>query len=36
MSSDEYDLAVQDMLNEFEEYKGFTRFNCYTAKKSQD
>ncbi|KAG1054891.1 hypothetical protein G6F46_003463 [Rhizopus delemar] len=36
MSSDDYDLAVQDMLNEFEEYKGFTRFNCYTAKKSQD
>ncbi|CAO3658223.1 unnamed protein product [Rhizopus stolonifer] len=34
LTSDDYDTAVQDMMNEFEEYRGFTRFNCWTAKKS--
>lgn len=33
VESEDYDLAVQEMLTEFEEYHGFTRYNSWTAKK---
>lgn len=31
ISSEDYDLASQEVLEEFEEYHGFTRFSCWTA-----
>ncbi|CAO3700764.1 unnamed protein product [Rhizopus microsporus] len=33
VTPDDYDLAVQELMAEFEDYRGFTRFNCWTAKK---
>ncbi|KAI9311543.1 S-adenosyl-L-methionine-dependent methyltransferase, partial [Dichotomocladium elegans] len=33
ISSDDYDQAVLEVLEEFDEYHGFTRFNCWIAKK---
>ncbi|KAG0166429.1 hypothetical protein DFQ29_000976 [Apophysomyces sp. BC1021] len=33
ISVEEYDLAVQELLDEFDEYHGFTRFHCWTATK---
>ncbi|KAI9318953.1 S-adenosyl-L-methionine-dependent methyltransferase [Dichotomocladium elegans] len=32
-SSEEYDRAVQDILEEFEEYHGFSRYHAWIAKK---
>ncbi|KAI9261108.1 S-adenosyl-L-methionine-dependent methyltransferase [Sporodiniella umbellata] len=34
LTSDDYDSAIQDMMNEFEDYRGFSRFNCWTAQKN--
>ncbi|KAI9007431.1 S-adenosyl-L-methionine-dependent methyltransferase [Phycomyces nitens] len=34
ITADDYDLAVGEVLEEFEEYHGFTRFNCWIAQKS--
>ncbi|KAI8981867.1 hypothetical protein BDF20DRAFT_863656 [Mycotypha africana] len=34
MLSEDYDLAVQELLNEYEEYHGFTRYNCWIATKT--
>ena len=34
ITPDDYELAVQEVLAEFEDYHGFTRYNCWTAKKS--
>lgn len=33
ISSEDYDLASQEVLEEFEEYHGFTRFSCWIATK---
>ncbi|KAI9244944.1 S-adenosyl-L-methionine-dependent methyltransferase [Phascolomyces articulosus] len=33
ISSEDYDMAVQEVLEEFEDYHGFTRFNCWIARK---
>ncbi|KAI7861296.1 hypothetical protein BDF14DRAFT_1771411 [Spinellus fusiger] len=33
ITPEEYDLAVQEVLEEFEEYQGFTRFNCWISHK---
>ncbi|RCH78170.1 hypothetical protein CU098_000846, partial [Rhizopus stolonifer] len=33
ITPDDYELAVQEVLAEFEDYHGFTRYNCWTAKK---
>lgn len=33
ISSDDYELAIQEVMEEFEEYHGFTRFNCWIARK---
>ncbi|KAF7726204.1 hypothetical protein EC973_009002 [Apophysomyces ossiformis] len=33
ISVEEYELAVQELLEEFDEYQGFTRFHCWTATK---
>ncbi|KAI8361708.1 S-adenosyl-L-methionine-dependent methyltransferase [Blakeslea trispora] len=34
ITPDDYELAVQEVLAEFEDYHGFTRYNCWTARKS--
>ncbi|CDH56035.1 methyltransferase type 11 [Lichtheimia corymbifera JMRC:FSU:9682] len=34
ISSEDYDMAVQEVMEEFEDYHGFTRFNCWIAKKA--
>ncbi|KAI9247697.1 S-adenosyl-L-methionine-dependent methyltransferase [Phascolomyces articulosus] len=31
--TEDYDLAVQEIMEEFEEYHGFSRFTCWMAKK---
>ncbi|CEP15274.1 hypothetical protein [Parasitella parasitica] len=33
ISPEDYEMAVQEVLAEFEEYHGFSRFNCWLAKK---
>ncbi|KAG1198272.1 hypothetical protein G6F35_012662 [Rhizopus arrhizus] len=33
VESEDFDLAVQEILTEFEEYRGFTRYNSWIAKK---
>ncbi|RUS17233.1 S-adenosyl-L-methionine-dependent methyltransferase [Endogone sp. FLAS-F59071] len=33
ITTDDYDLAVQEALEEFDEYHGFTRFNVFIAQK---
>ncbi|KAI8997824.1 S-adenosyl-L-methionine-dependent methyltransferase [Pilobolus umbonatus] len=33
ITPEDYDLAVQEVLTEFDEYHGFSRFNCWIAKK---
>lgn len=33
MSSMDYDVAVGEVCDEFEEYQSFTRVNCWMAKK---
>ncbi|ORZ01022.1 S-adenosyl-L-methionine-dependent methyltransferase [Syncephalastrum racemosum] len=33
ISSDDYEMAIQEVMEEFEEYHGFTRFNCWIARK---
>lgn len=33
ITPEDYEIAVQEVLNEFDEYHGFTRFNYYIAKK---
>ncbi|KAF7732335.1 hypothetical protein EC973_005231 [Apophysomyces ossiformis] len=33
ITSEEYDTAVQQVLEEFEEYHGFQRFHCWIARK---
>ncbi|RUP47433.1 S-adenosyl-L-methionine-dependent methyltransferase [Jimgerdemannia flammicorona] len=33
ITPDDYDLAVQEALDEFDEYHGFTRFNVFIAQK---
>ncbi|ORZ20715.1 S-adenosyl-L-methionine-dependent methyltransferase [Absidia repens] len=33
LSSADYDLAVQEVLEEFDEYHSFTRFHCWVARK---
>ncbi|KAI7889810.1 S-adenosyl-L-methionine-dependent methyltransferase [Mucor mucedo] len=33
ITPEDYDLAVQEVMTEFEEYNGFSRFNCWIAKK---
>lgn len=33
ISSEDFDLASQEVLEEFEEYHGFTRFSCWVASK---
>lgn len=32
----DYDLAVSEVLDEYEEYQSFSRFNCWIAKKPMD
>ncbi|KAI8369525.1 S-adenosyl-L-methionine-dependent methyltransferase [Radiomyces spectabilis] len=34
LSSEDYDTAVVEVLEEFEEYRGFQRFNCWIARKA--
>ncbi|KAI8137619.1 S-adenosyl-L-methionine-dependent methyltransferase [Fennellomyces sp. T-0311] len=31
--TDDYDLAVQEIMEEFEDYHGFSRYNCWIVKK---
>ena len=33
ISSEDYDLAIQEVLEEFEEHHGFTRYNCWIGRK---
>lgn len=33
IAPEDYDLAVQEVMDEFEEYHGFSRFNSWVAKK---
>ncbi|ORZ25885.1 S-adenosyl-L-methionine-dependent methyltransferase [Absidia repens] len=33
MTTDDYDTAVQELLLEFEDYKSFSRFHCWLARK---
>ncbi|KAI7849785.1 S-adenosyl-L-methionine-dependent methyltransferase [Circinella umbellata] len=33
LSNEDYDMAVQEVLEEFEDYHGFTRFNCWIGRK---
>lgn len=33
ITPEDYELAVQEVLTEFEDYHGFSRFNCWIAKK---
>lgn len=33
ITPDDYEIAVQEVLAEFEDYHGFSRFNCWIAKK---
>lgn len=33
ISPAEYDLAVSEVLDEYEEFKSFSRFNCWIARK---
>ncbi|KAG2232050.1 hypothetical protein INT48_009398 [Thamnidium elegans] len=33
VTPEDYELAVQEIMTEFEEYHGFSRFNCWIAKK---
>ncbi|KAI9497280.1 S-adenosyl-L-methionine-dependent methyltransferase [Zychaea mexicana] len=35
ISSEDYDMAVLEVLEEFEDYHGFTRYNCWIARKPQ-
>ena len=31
--AEDYDLAIQEIMEEFEEYHGFSRYACWIAKK---
>lgn len=33
ISSDDYDMAIQEILEEFDDYHSFSRFNCWIATK---
>lgn len=33
MTPSEYDLAVANVMEEYEEYESFSRFNCWIARK---
>ncbi|KAI8388905.1 S-adenosyl-L-methionine-dependent methyltransferase [Radiomyces spectabilis] len=32
-TSDKFDIVLQELMDEYDEYHGFSRFNCWTAKK---